>query len=72
VLPYVVAAEVGPKAHPCAHAVPDIGDVTHLHGMALCGFPAEHLASVPGLRWEDVGLDRRCTHCQEESTAAGG
>jgi hypothetical protein len=69
---YIVAAEVAPEdAAPYAHAVADIGDLTHLHGVALCGFPAEHLTSVPGLKWEDVEDGRRCMHCLQESTTAG-
>jgi rubredoxin len=67
--PYVVAAEVEPQAAPRAHALPNLGDITDEHGVALCGFPAERLTAVPGLAWEDVDHARRCRHCRKATRA---
>ena len=61
-----VAAELGATADPCAHAVPDIGPTTTVHGTSLCGFPADKLTLVPGLSWDAVGVDSRCRFCQED------
>ena len=66
----VVAADTDSEARLLAHALPDLGEVTH-HGTALCGIPAEYLTIVPGMAWEQVAPASRCQHCQQEWLAAG-
>ena len=60
----VVAAEAAFLGGPRAHAVPDIGSSTPLFGVALCGIPADYLAVIPNMTWEQVDPGRRCAHCQ--------
>lgn len=62
---YVVAAEVDSATDLRAHVLLNLGDLTHLYGVALCGFLAEYLTGVPDLDWEQVNLGSRCEHCQE-------
>jgi hypothetical protein len=33
------------------------------YAIAHCGYPIEHLIAVPGLDWEQVLGELRCTHC---------
>ena len=66
----LVAAEVDDTPVPQAHAVPDLGVGARHYGVALCGFPAEHLALVPDLTWAEVNRASRCGHCQS-AWAAG-
>ena len=68
----VVAAEVGGQASPCAHAVPALGPSTSTYGTALCGFPADQLTVVPGLRWEQIEVESRCRYCQQDWTGDQG
>lgn len=67
---FVVAAEVGAEAGPCAHAVPNLGAATALHGVSLSGFTADVLTIVPDLAWEQVEVGSRCADCTAELTSA--
>jgi hypothetical protein len=61
---YIVATETGPAALR-AHALADLGEMTHRYSVAVCGFPAERLTIVPGLSWDGVEPEYRCKHCDD-------
>jgi hypothetical protein len=47
-----------------AHALPDVGPVTAVHGVTMCDLLAgDEVVLVPGMHWDEVSPEYRCPEC---------